>query len=484
MLSNKSINIIAKLNKKELRQFEKFLLSPFFNSNKKIIRLFRAIKKYYPAFSSDNFTKEIIYGSVYGGEKYSDTKFRKLFSDFYKLAEKFLVELNLENGKKIYNTLLLNELELKSIDNLFESKYKDALEYVTRSEFSVTDFLQLHDLKWQYSDYNISRGKQDKIADDIFRRSEYLIFYFLCDTFITINDIKANEATFNYKPTVNLPQIFLDNLNLKNIYKCIEENNFEHKEFFSLFYFAFMMNKDPKDNFYFFKLKKLFEENVKNLSRTFSMNFVILLTNYCFEKLKLSQSDELEAANEELCDIILKNKIYQVIDGYFVVLVFFNIFFVYLRNGHLQKSRNLLNDYSKFLHPSQVRDVQLLGESFILFEDKKYREALELISKIKAKLITIKIYMRKLILKLDYELNYFDSNKENLDNFRHFLKNNNQISELGKKVLMEFVELFNELVNIKKENFDDFKCRHLELRINKINDLFDRKWFQKKLKER
>lgn len=157
---------------------------------------------------------------------------------------------------------------------------------------------------------------------------------------------------------------------------------------------------------------------------------------------------------------------------------------MYLRSGNLAKSRDLLTDYSKFLYPSHIKNVLLLGESFILFEEKKYKEALSTVSKINTKLITIKIYMRKLILKLEYELNDYDSNKDSIDNFRHFVKNSNQISEIIKKALVEFLDLLNDFVNTKSNEFDDYKFSNLKARAETFNDLLDRSWFQKQLKKR
>lgn len=483
MIRNKSINILAKLNKKELLRLEKFLLSPFFNSNEKIIKLFRALKKSYPEFNSIQLKRNNIYEAVYGKEKYNDIKFRKLFSDFYKLVRKFLVEITLDEDKKVFDILLLDALQIKSIDDLFELEYRDAINFINRSDFSVTKFLQLHELKWQYVDYSIARGNQNKIAGDVFKRSEYLIFYFLCDMFITLNDIKANERSFNYKPPVNFPQKFIDNLDLNEVYKFIEENDFDSKEIFSLFYYSYLMNKDSRDNLYFFKLKTLFENNVTKLTKTFSMNFVTLLLNYCQEKLRISYQKELEAANVHICDLILKHKIYQMIDGYFTPTLLLRIFFVYLRNGNLDKSRNLLKDYAKLLYPPHIKNMFLLGESYILFEEKKYSEALSTISRIKTKLIIIKIYVRKLIMKLDYELSDFDLNKANIDNFRHFLKNNDQINELIQKELSEFLELYNDLVNLKAPESNDFLLKRIKSKTETINDLLDRRWFEKKIVE-
>ena len=129
MINYKAINILKGLTKDELVRFEKFLLSPFFNNNKKLLLLYNYLKKFYPEFNSSSFTKKNIYRHVFGSEIFSDEKLRKLFSDFYKMGEKYLVTLNLEKNKFDYDRYLLDELDWRKIDNIFLSKFKEKEKY-------------------------------------------------------------------------------------------------------------------------------------------------------------------------------------------------------------------------------------------------------------------------------------------------------------------------------------------------------------------
>jgi len=43
--------------------------------------------------------------------------------------------------------------------------------------------------------------------------------------------------------------------------------------------------------------------------------------------------------------------------------------------------------------------------------------------------------------------------------------------------------LYNDFVNHKSEEYDDFKFLNMKTKTENLNDLFDRSWFQKKLKE-
>src|SRR5262245_36499459 len=133
MIQSKAIDILRELKRKEFLQFGKHLESSAFTANKNLVKLYRHLKKDYPAFSSEKITKNSIYTSVYGNTHYNDTKARKLLSDLYKEAEKFIVILNALQ-KKNYDKILLEELEVRKLDSLFISKYGEMNAYLDEGE--------------------------------------------------------------------------------------------------------------------------------------------------------------------------------------------------------------------------------------------------------------------------------------------------------------------------------------------------------------
>lgn len=58
------------LSKQELREFRKFVRSPFHNNRKDVIRYYDALKKYSPEFNIDEIAKEDIFHKLYPGKKY------------------------------------------------------------------------------------------------------------------------------------------------------------------------------------------------------------------------------------------------------------------------------------------------------------------------------------------------------------------------------------------------------------------------------
>ncbi|MEP7145604.1 MAG: hypothetical protein ABI792_01205 [bacterium] len=479
MVNAKAVNIIRGLNRKELLKFEKFIDSPYFNSNTKLKKLYKILKNFYPDFESPQCNKENIYKYVYDKENFSDEKLRKLFSDLYKLAEKYLVVLNLERNRMDYSKLLLEELDSRKIDNVYLSKYNEAAEYLNKIGYHYQIFLRSHELKWQNVSFHLSRGEQFKLPPEIFERSEQLIFYFLSDLFITLNDIDMNKLNFNYAHPQNLPQKFVDNLNMESIYKYIRENDFRNKEIFSLYYFAFLMNKHFDNEHYFFQLKKSLDANIDKLNKPGKMNFVLLMINYCNLKMKKSNNLEFEKEKLILYDKLIKYELYD--SNYFRTDVFLNIFMTYLRHGKVAEANTFIEDNIRSINPAHSKSLISLCKASILFETGKYQESLAIAAKIRSNMLFIKIYLRKLLMKIDYELHEFDTTKDSANNYRQFIVGTKIIGETNKNILLEFIRNYNDLIKLKIDNTDGFMMRELKKKIDTISDGLDREWFTKKI---
>jgi len=484
MTNTKALNIIKSFSRKELLKFEKFLSSPYYNNNKNLEKLFMLLKKYYPEFNSEQLNKKSIYESIYGKTKFKEDNLRKLFSDLYKLAEKFLAVLNLEESKIFYNKHLLEELDKRNLDNIYRSKYKEAFEYLEHSGFHYQIFLYLHELKWQNVSFHLSRGEQFSLPSEIFSRSEQIIFYFLSDLFITLNDIDANRMNFNYEHTNNLPQKFLDCLDIKSLIKYIEQNDFKNKEIFMLYYYSFLMNQNFDDEKYFYRTRSLLDKNFDKLNKQGKMNFVILLINYCNFKNKSSKkvNDEMIKASIELYDILIKHELYSNNNSFFRTDIFLNIFITYLKYRDTNEASSFLKRNIKAINPSHSENIISLCTAMTLFEEGKFKESLSIASQLNWNFIIFKLNLRKLLMKLNFELNEFDEIKDALNNYRHFVTESGSISDVIKNNNLEFIKNYNDLLKIKNNGKDEFTLKVLIENIKKMNDILDRNWFTKKIR--
>ena len=119
------IKTLRIFSKQDMKEFDLFVQSPFFNTNQSVIKLFEQIKKHYPEFDDKMPDKRSLFEKSFGKIKYDDSFMRVTLFRLLELAKEFLVHRNLKRNHLLKETILLDELNycdlydsmLKSIDD-------------------------------------------------------------------------------------------------------------------------------------------------------------------------------------------------------------------------------------------------------------------------------------------------------------------------------------------------------------------------------
>ena len=98
-LSGNLIQLLNTFSKEEMREFGKFVNSPFHNNRSDVILFFDEIKKFHPGFNKSEFSKENIFSLIFPKKKYQDDVIRRLASNLFKLAEEFCAYNNFRKDK-------------------------------------------------------------------------------------------------------------------------------------------------------------------------------------------------------------------------------------------------------------------------------------------------------------------------------------------------------------------------------------------------
>lgn len=462
MIQSKAIDILRELNRKEFLQFGKHLESSAFTSNKNLPKLYKFFKRYYPAFSSGNVTKENIYKCIYGNAAYNDAKTRKLLSDIYKEAEKFIVILNVFSQKEKYDRILMEEFDIRKLDSLFISKYEDLNAYLDKGEKHNEYYLEKYLVEWKNVNFHLERGMQYKIALNIYKRSEYLIFLFLSELFVTLNDINANKTTYNITSSVNLAEAFISNLNDKKLFEYIEKNNFENKDLLYSYYLGYLALRNFNDEKHYYKLKDFALKNIDKFHEGTQKTTVVFLINYCIQKLGTRNKKRFQLELNECHELYIKYKLYKISgENYIRSDLFLNILSNYFAVGKITEAARFLEDNIDSIHPSHKKNMLAISNALIQFEKGNFGDSLKNVSLIKANTFLYKFKVKILSLKNNYELRNYEIAKELSNNYRNYLNENKNVYDLQKERGLKFLHYYNILWKI----YDD---KPLKATINEL----------------
>ena len=120
MIKSKAIELLKAFNKAELKDFEKFLNSPFHNVYETVIKLFKIVKKFYPDFESEKLNYRFLFNSLYKNKKYSEALLRNVMSDLLKAGEDFLAHRALKHSAFEKHRLVNKELVAKKLYKHFK----------------------------------------------------------------------------------------------------------------------------------------------------------------------------------------------------------------------------------------------------------------------------------------------------------------------------------------------------------------------------
>ena len=118
MIDSKYVTTLRQFNEKELKEFEKWLTSPWCTSNKSLLPLFKTIKKFYPKFLF-SFSDEEIFLRAFPKKHFTYNVFRNLLSHSYQAIEAFLIHQHLKKEPHIGQEFLAKEFSVRKNDTFF-----------------------------------------------------------------------------------------------------------------------------------------------------------------------------------------------------------------------------------------------------------------------------------------------------------------------------------------------------------------------------
>ena len=127
MHDSKLIKMLQLLKHEEWKQLERFMKSPFFNTNKRIMRFFQYLRRHHPDFKSSKLGKEKMYEWLFPTrQSYNATVMNNFMAAASRLVERFLAEMAFEAAPYAEHKMLIAAYEQRGASKLFD-KQTDAL---------------------------------------------------------------------------------------------------------------------------------------------------------------------------------------------------------------------------------------------------------------------------------------------------------------------------------------------------------------------
>ena len=249
------IRVLRTFDRKEMKRFGEFILSPYFNKSKVVISLYDNLYKFYPEFSNKNLTPERIFSKIFPKENYDYNKISNVISDLYKLAEKFIAQIYIEKGENYIDRNILREFRHRELSNLFEQRIASyTKKLLERNEKDEDYYYFFYELTDEYLWYN--PGKDPNSGLNILQTEfDYFIRYSVIRMlrFYTLMLHEKNQNNIEY-----------DMQMMDEMLLFLKKNKFEDVPAIEMFKTVLFLLK-TKDKKYYEKLWKLKEKHFDEL---------------------------------------------------------------------------------------------------------------------------------------------------------------------------------------------------------------------------
>ena len=455
MKEKKIISILKTFSLHELKDFEKFIESPYHNQGRNFKPFYRILKKQYPDFPEEKLSYKILYKKLFPNKKYyekmSTTAIRVLYSKMGQLGEEFLTEKGLRKNNIYREICLLRELNrrclVKLLDNNFIKTEEKLDQEIFDSNYFLYKFLIKNEISIVFKETNIKDVKNSAKNLDI--ALESLIVYLV----YRLIDYKQNRNIIFDKeiPHSELVQKFLESLDLLKIVNDFKTDDSIYNDVFNLFYYSYLLTTDLKDENNYESLKSLFFKLRNKINFDIKSSILMKLMNFCnyhlTDKKQYFQFEYLEL-NRIWIEISLSEKNYYP----FQVRGFRNVIIIHAKSKLFELAEEYIKKYSKYINKEIRNDCINYAKSRIAFERGDFEKALEYSGKCNFNIPMMIKDIKYIKLQSFLELCYYDAFKSETDAFRHFLKDTSGIPEsvieYDKKVLKYFVKF----AGIKEKN--------------------------------
>ncbi len=479
MENTKLIHLFKALEINELREFVKFIKSPFYNKNLRVITLFEYLKKHKNDLEGRKIDKAYVFKKVFPkGEDYADWKMRELMSDLSKLIEEYFIQKEAQQNHIDRQMLLIKALEKREVDTYF-FRYAHSMEEeidamkVKTMEHYLAQLKLKHSLYFHSATSQYDKGSRERLSDILYNTD---MFYSLAKLRYG-DEIAARKRTRGEVIEGFIPDAVLEQLPKRVIFDNI---------LLKIYQLSNQLHKHRKYEIYN-EMKRVILNNIDVFDKEEAYNVFTSLINSV--RLVLS-GEKIQQEVLTLYKLVLgiESKLF-IRGNRFVIEHFNNIVSLSCSAGDDKWAQDFINKYYIYLPAEEDRkeNIYTLYRAHLNFLNKEYGEVERNLNLLEFEDVTYGMRHYVLLVKSLYEIEraeVFD--KCNAFNVYLFRKNRDSfINEERRKIYANFIKIVNRIASLRGLLISDSKQKTIDKIIKEIvaMEVAEKQWLIEKVEE-
>lgn len=473
------IEVLETFSAAELKEFKAFLNSPFYNTNKSLLRFYRYNLSILWADPPKVTYKEKVFTKVYPGKKYNEESFKTLVFNFNNMLDEFLIQKSLERHPFDRSILHIKELSRRSLDKRYEKKVKYAEKLLSKQSPALDDYFDNYKtLETIKSDNFLSRKDLYKGPNQIFRRGDYVILAFLMKFIFSLDDVYLLRNEINYEEKDNLIVETEKHINLGYLIKYLEEKRFVNSHYISLKYYEYLALKDLNFKNYE-KFKNIFDKYSEKLGWSDKFVFLGTLNSICIMG-EHTGNKKFSLESNAICKLMVEENSYAFRpEEYTEVSRFYNLVIEFTNKKEWDYFDRVINEFGKKLDPNLKASFINYAYMLRYFNEGRFEEALARNKDIEFNHTLLKNNAKLTLMKLYYELGYTEELLYLLDTNLKYYSNVETYSQFKIERAINFIKYLKKIV-IYSDSKNYARIDELVSDIDSIQNLNSKDWLMEK----
>lgn len=470
MFKSKLISTLRTLSNKELKWFEAYIVSPFFNKNEKAIQLFQLIKKYHPEYEEAKVAMEAICPKLFPKEKVDEQKLRYVMTDLTKLLEDYLSYIEFEKNDVYRRYLLLNAYDHRGLGKYFQGGLEETRELQKKQPHRDKNYYFNQHLLEESSYVHSLATRPRAISSSLQEAVDNLDYYYLS------NRLRYSCAILGRQ---ELLQEKYNNRFLGQIMTFMQDTNLDDVPSIAIYHkiaLTYMESDNPE---HYHKLVELLDKYSGNFSQDEVMDMYTHALNYCVSKINAGQQEYLYETLSIYKTLIAKELIFD--SGYITPYDVKNIVTAALRVGDVDWTESFINEYKNRITPEFRESTFTYNLANIYYHKRDFSKALKLLQAVEINDVYYHLSTKVLLLKTYFEVDEPEPFYSLIDAFTNYLKRNKLIADSQRMVYLNFVRYSKKLMQMKlgsKTSPDEVRQE-----LTNLNEIANLQWLLEKLSD-
>ena len=487
MQNTKLVTLLRTFDKKELKEFEKFVASPFHSGSRDLMPLLTEIKKYYPKFDNPRFTGEEVFQRAFKGKKFDEGYFRKMLSFLYKMGEDFLVELELREKHTERDLLLLKQFRRREMESAFIGLAESIDKELKLKDYRLEDYFS-NRLRYImerfefYYEFKADYKKAVSLASDHLESATGQFIHLLLKGFVARD---VSERAYSVRFNSDLLDPLEKSFNLKEFFDLAGNNEIINL-LLADYYIerAFLESESPE---ILDKAIDVFLANVDKLSQsskyTYFRDLLGAVTAHIFVSETGEQRQNLRSKYFELTKLKIEHNALLPTDKKYLSMVeYIGILKNALSRREFEWTENFITGYNNLIETPHRKNIKEYSFAMLMFSKGEHEKSLEHLALIKPTTDYIKYDVRELSMVLFYELGLGEEARYTINNTQRYYDTNKELGSAMKRNGLNFLRYYKLLINY----MDDGDKETIEMNFPKLKEekiITGKPWLMTKFRE-